>query len=215
MTFIGEAVEAEDVVSAPPGPSSAGTIKRRRFEFLYFALRNTKLLIGLSFVVIMVLIAIVGPFFVQHQNWSTAYFIPFRPPSADFWFGTNYFGQDVFAQFVYGLRESLFVGLLGGCGATIIGMTLGFIAGYKGGLIDEALNVLCNVLLTIPGLVLLILIGGFLKHTSAVLEATLIVCTTWTWAMCAHPGTDVLTCLEGLRRPRPAFGREEPVDHRA
>ncbi|MGO8721997.1 MAG: ABC transporter permease [Acidimicrobiales bacterium] len=186
MTIIGEALDTTDSVTKPAGAAQLGggeTIKRRRFEFLYFALRNTKLLIGFSFVVIMVLIALIGPFFVQHSNWATGYFVPFRPPSAKFWFGTNYFGQDVFAQFVYGLRESLFVGLLGGCGATVIGMTLGFIAGYKGGLIDEALNVLCNVLLTIPGLVLLILIGGFLKHTSAVLEATLIACTTWTWAM--------------------------------
>jgi len=162
-------------------PQSAGPTKRRRFEFLYFALRNKKLLVGLTFVVIMALFALIGPFFVKHSMLT--YGPPFRPPSAAYWFGTNYFGADVFAEFVYGLRESLFVGLLGGCGATVIGMTLGFIAGYKGGLIDEALNVLCNVLLTIPGLVLLILIGGFLQHTSAFIEAALIAGTTWTWAM--------------------------------
>jgi peptide/nickel transport system permease protein len=126
-------------------------------------------------------IALFGPLFVQHS--MLAYGPPFRPPSATYWFGTNYFGQDVFSEFVYGLRESLFVGLIGGCGATVIGMTFGFLAGYKGGMIDEGLNVLCNVLLTIPGLVLLILIAGFLHHTSAVIEGTLIACTTWTWAM--------------------------------
>jgi peptide/nickel transport system permease protein len=162
-------------------PQGGAQTKRRRFEFMYFALRNTKLLIGLSFVLVMVLFALIGPLFVKHS--ILAYGPKFQPPSSTYYFGTNYFGADVFAQFVYGLRESLFVGLLGGCGATVIGMTLGFIAGYKGGLIDEALNVLCNVLLTIPGLVLLILIGGFLQHTSALIEAALIAGTTWTWAM--------------------------------
>lgn len=168
----------------PSVPVTAGRepTKRRRFEFLYFALRNTKLIVGLSFVLLLVLIAVIGPLFVKYPY--TLYTLPkFHPPSSQYYFGTNYFGNDVFSEFVYGLRESLFVGLLAGCGATVIGMTFGFIAGYKGGLIDEALNVLTNVLLTLPTLVLLILVAGFLKHTTALTEALLIACTTWTWAM--------------------------------
>src|SRR5271166_4544669 len=158
-----------------------GPHKRRRFEFLYFAVRNVKLIVGLSLVLLFVLIALIGPLFVKYSY--TAFFPPFRHPSAQYWLGTNYFGNDVFSKFVYGLRESLFVGILAGCGATVIGMTFGFIAGYKGGMIDEGLNVLTNVLLTLPTLVLLILVAGFLKHTSALTEAILIACTTWTWSM--------------------------------
>jgi len=63
--------------------------------------------------------------------------------------------------------RAFFVGLIGGWRRDRDRhWTLGFISGYKGGLIDEGLNVLCNVELTIPGLVLLILIAGFLHHTS-------------------------------------------------
>ena len=161
--------------------ASSDPTKRRRFEFLYFAVRNVKLIVGLSLVLLFVLIALIGPLFVKYSY--TAFFPPFRHPSAQYWLGTNYFGNDVFSEFVYGLRESLFVGILAGCGATVIGMTFGFIAGYKGGMIDEGLNVLTNVLLTLPTLVLLILVAGFLKHTSALTEAILIACTTWTWSM--------------------------------
>ena len=120
MTVLGtdELVASED---EPPAVASAGSGKPRRFEFLYFAVRNKKLLLGLSVVMLFVLFAIFGPLFVQHPMLN--YYIPFRPPSSSFWFGTNYFGQDVFSEFVYGLRESLLVGLLGGCGATLIGMT--------------------------------------------------------------------------------------------
>lgn len=164
-----------------PTATDAGAAKPRRFEFLYFAVRNKKLLLGLSIVVLFVLFAVFGPLFVQHPMLN--YYVPFRPPSSSFWFGTNYFGEDVFSEFVSGLRESLLVGLLGGCGATLIGMTLGFISGYMGGLIDEALNVLCNIFLTMPVLVLLILVAGFLHHTSSLVEAILIACTTWTWSM--------------------------------
>jgi peptide/nickel transport system permease protein len=180
MTVLGTGGATAET-GAPVAAAGAVSTTRKRFEFLYFALRNKKLIIGLSVVLLFLFIALFGPLFVQHS--MLAYGPPFRPPSATYWFGTNYFGQDVFSEFVYGLRESLFVGLIGGCGATVIGMTFGFLAGYKGGMIDEGLNVLCNVLLTIPGLVLLILIAGFLHHTSAVIEGTLIACTTWTWAM--------------------------------
>ena len=180
MTVLGTGGATAET-GAPVAAAGAVSTTRKRFEFLYFALRNKKLIIGLSVVLLFVLFAIFGPLFVQHP--LTAYGPPRHTPSGTYYFGTDYFGLDVFTQFVYGLRESLFVGLIGGCGATVIGMTLGFISGYKGGLIDEGLNVLCNVELTIPGLVLLILIAGFLHHTSPLIEGLLIACTTWTWSM--------------------------------
>jgi len=129
MTLLGTD-EVAAGAGEPGAAVSAGSAKPRRFEFLYFAVRNKKLLLGLTVVVLFVLFAVFGPLFVRHPMLN--YYIPFRPPSTSFWFGTNYFGQDVFSEFVYGLRESLLVGLLGGCGATVIGMTLGFISGYKG-----------------------------------------------------------------------------------
>ena len=99
-------VEAAGNIAGAPAPQALSmppAIKRRRFEFLYFALRNKKLLIGLSLVLVMVLIALIGPLFVKHSMLT--YGPPFRPPSSSYWFGTNYFGVDVFSQFVYGLRE--------------------------------------------------------------------------------------------------------------
>ena len=77
------------------------------------------------------------------------------PPDAEWWFGTTTFGQDVFAQFVHGLGSTFIVGLLGGGLAALIGMTVGFVAGYRGGLVDEVLNMLTNVVLVIPTLALL------------------------------------------------------------
>ena len=193
-------------------PTGREPTKRRHFEFLYFAVRNTKLIVGLSLVLAMILIAVIGPLFVKYPYGL--YTLPkFHPPSSQYYLGTNYFGNDVFSEFVYGLRESLFVGLLAGCGATVIGMTFGFIAGYKGGLIDEALNVLTNVLLTLPTLVLLILVAGFLKHTSALYRSPVDRVHDLDLGNARHPGTDFLSGLAGLCRACQALGRKDQVDH--
>ena len=100
---------------------------RRRREFLHYALRNRKLMFGLSLEMLFVLGAIAGPIISPHN--PTDYFFPRQAPSLRHWFGTDYFGHDVFAQLVIGLRASYLVGALGALCAAVIGMLLGFAAG--------------------------------------------------------------------------------------
>ena len=73
------------------------------------------------------------------------------------------FGQDVFAQFAHGLRSTFLVGLLGGGLAAVVGMAIGFTAGYRGGAVDEALNMVTNVVLVIPTLAVLLIIATYLR----------------------------------------------------
>ena len=58
-------------------------------------------------------VAAVGPMLTDHGP-NEYVGPPGQPPSAEYWFGTTMFGQDVFAQFVHGLRSTFLVGLLGG-----------------------------------------------------------------------------------------------------
>ncbi len=83
----------------------------------------------------------------------------YSPPSKEAWLGTDNFGRDVLAQLMYGTRTSLWIGLVGGVVATLIGVTVGTVAGYRGGWIEEALMGLTNVLITIPSIVVLILLS--------------------------------------------------------
>jgi peptide/nickel transport system permease protein len=106
---------------------------------------------------------------------------PAQRPSADWWFGTTMFGQDVFAQFVHGLRSTFLVGLLGGALAAVIGMVIGFTAGYRGGVADEGLNMLTNVVLVIPTLAVLLIIATYLKVRGVVPEAIFIGLFSWPW----------------------------------
>ena len=76
----------------------------KKNENLFFALRNNKLKIGRGIILIFLALAIFGPLLTS--NSPTDYVGPISaPPSADYWFGTTMFGQDIFAQFVYGLRS--------------------------------------------------------------------------------------------------------------
>ncbi len=152
-------------------------------ESLYFAVRNRKLVIGLSITSFMLLFAIVGPFFAQHPPLEYGGSLSLAPTTKDgYWFGTTLLGQDVYSQFVNGLRLAFIVGALGGGIAAFIGMVVGFTAGYRGGIIDEILNMLTNVVLVIPTFALLLVIAAYLQVRGIATEAIFIGITSWPWA---------------------------------
>ena len=161
-----------------PGAAAA---PRRRSEVLYFALRNWKFLLGSGIVLAALATAIVGP-------WLTDYTpLEFtgptdQPPSSEYWLGTTSYGQDVYSQFVFGLRAAFLVGAVGGGIAWVLGVGIGFTAGYRGGWIDDVLNMLTNVVLVIPTLAILIIVAAYLQVQSYTTEAVIIGLTSWPWA---------------------------------
>lgn len=155
--------------------------QKKRSETLYFALRNNKLRVGLAVVLFFVVVTFVGPLLTDYE--PNDYVGPgAQPPSSDYWFGTTTFGQDVFTQFVEGLAASFLVGIVGGGLALIIGMAVGFTAGYRGGLVDEALNMLTNVVIVIPTLAVLLIIAAYLEVRGILAEAVFIGFFSWPWA---------------------------------
>jgi peptide/nickel transport system permease protein len=155
--------------------------RRSRNEFLYFAFRNRKLVIGLTVVLAFLGLAIVGPWLTDATPFEFG-FPTGEPPSTEHWLGTTAPGQDVFAQFVYGLRASFVVGAVAGCVSAVIGMAVGFTAGYRGGVVDDILSMLTNVVLVIPTLAVLIIVSAYLSVSSLLGEAVLIGVTAWPWA---------------------------------
>ncbi len=155
--------------------------RRSRNEIVYFGLRNTKLVIGLSVVLLFLGLAIVGPWLTDAEPFEFG-FPTGEPPSTAHWLGTTAPGQDVYAQFVYGLRATFVVGAVAGCIAALIGMAVGFTAGYRGGVVDDVLSMLTNVVLVIPTLAVLIIVSAYLSVGSLLGEAVLIGVTSWPWA---------------------------------
>jgi peptide/nickel transport system permease protein len=83
---------------------------------------------------------------------------------------------------VHGLGATFVVGLVGGGIATLLGVLVGFTAGYRGGMVDEVLNMLTNVVLVIPSLVVLLIIAAYLEVRGALAESIFIGLTAWPWA---------------------------------
>lgn len=167
---------AAEVIRALPLPA-----KPRRSEFVYFAFRNWKFVLGGGVVLFMLAVGLVGPLLTDYAPLEFSGPTD-QPPSSEYWFGTTSFGQDVYSQFVYGLRSAFLVGTVGGGLAWLIGAAVGFLAGYTGGWTDDLLNMLTNVVLVIPTLAILIIVAAYVNVHSYTTEAILIGLTSWPWA---------------------------------
>lgn len=156
------------------------TARLKGGETLHFMFRNRKVVGGSIVILSLLLLGLLGPFFSGHH--PTAYVgPPQQAPSSEFWMGTTMFGQDVFTQFVAGLRSTFLVGVLGGLVAAAIGMAVGFVAGYRGGWTDELLNMLTNIVLVIPGFVVLIVVNAYMGTRSVPMQALYIGIFAWPW----------------------------------
>jgi peptide/nickel transport system permease protein len=155
--------------------------KPKKNEFLYFALRNNKLRFGMAIVLFFLVLSIIGPVLARNAPFDYVNPLGAEPPSSEYWFGTTFFGQDVFAQFAHGLRATFLVGIVGGGLGTFIGILVGFVAGYRGGMVDEILNICTNIILVIPTLAVLLIVAAYLEVRSIAMECIFIGLTAWPW----------------------------------
>jgi peptide/nickel transport system permease protein len=97
--------------------------------------------------------------------------------------GTDNFGRDVLTELVRATAVSLLIGFVAGTIATLIGLSLGLLAGYVGGLMDDGIMFVTNLLTVIPSIVLLILISYSIgqEQRGAVTIAVVIGFTSWVW----------------------------------
>ena len=122
--------------------------------------RNKASIIGLIIIFIFICLAVFAPLIADYQEGALKMNIRERleTPSIDHWFGTDEFGRDIFTRIVYGTRISLFVGIISVSIALTLGGTLGAVAGYYGGRIDNIIMRILDVLLAIPVVLLAITI---------------------------------------------------------
>jgi peptide/nickel transport system permease protein len=175
--------EVPQAVGPPQAGSGlpTGTVAvRKRSDLIYYGLRNKKLIFGLSLELVLVLFAIIGPMIAKYgpEDFTGA---QLHHPNGTYWLGTNYLGQDVFSQLANGIRESYLIGALGAVSAAAVGMALGFTAGWRGGILDEILQMITNIIVMMPSLVLLVVIGSYLTSRSVLFEGIFIGLTTWPW----------------------------------
>jgi peptide/nickel transport system permease protein len=111
--------------------------------------------VGAGIVVLAVVAALFGPLIAPDPAFQD---LPLRldGPSMAHWFGLDELGRDIFARVVAGARISLLVGVVVVSISSAVGILLGAIAGYYGGMVDELISRLIDILLAFPGLLLAI-----------------------------------------------------------
>ena len=118
---------------------------------------NRRALIGLIVLLLIVLLAVLGPFFSPYPYDGMGTEVN-RGPSGTHWFGTDALGRDLFTRVLYGIRISLFVGFVSTLINCVIGVLYGGVAGSVGGRTDAAMMRFVDVLYAVPSLLYIILL---------------------------------------------------------
>lgn len=119
-------------------------------------------LIGVATSAGLVIVAILAPEIAPYDPISQNYDITNQPPSLQHPFGTDRFGRDVFSRVIFGTRYALGLGLSILIFQIVLGVGLGLIAGFYGGIIEAAIMRLVDIMLAIPGIVLALAIAGIM-----------------------------------------------------
>ena len=118
--------------------------------------------LGVVICLAWILAAIFAPVIAPYDPIAKDLTLRLQPPSAEHWFGTDTFGQDIFSRVIYGGRYSLLAGCLTVVIAGIIGTFYGAIAGYVGGRTDNIMMRISEMILSFPSLVLAMIINAVL-----------------------------------------------------
>ncbi|WP_371497215.1 ABC transporter permease [Kitasatospora sp. NBC_00374] len=136
-------------------------------------------LVGAAIVLLLFLLAFLGPYLTPWDYATPNYTAIRQPPSAEHWFGTNGIGQDVFAQTVRGLQKSLVIGLLVALFSTVLASLVGACAGYFGGWADRALMFLVDLMLIFPSFLIIAIVSPKLRGTGWLAFVLLLALFNW------------------------------------
>jgi peptide/nickel transport system permease protein len=118
--------------------------------------------IGFAIVCLLVLLTLLAPWISPGKPATQNLAVRLQAPSFSHWMGTDELGRDILTRILYGARVSLFVSICVVLGCGSIGLTLGMLAGYSGGVFDRIVNLLLiNAFLSFPGVLLAIAFAAF------------------------------------------------------
>jgi len=157
-------VEDSGVDSVVLAPGESGVTARSPLQLFWRRLRRDRVaMVALAFIVLLIAVAILAPLIVDIANAadpktqnSDALSLFGAPtgPSAEYFFGVDKLGRDVFSRTIYGTRVSLEVAFIATGIAVLIGTAVGLIAGYYRGWIDTVLSRITDIVLAFPILLL-------------------------------------------------------------
>jgi peptide/nickel transport system permease protein len=179
--------EASEAVE---GQAIASVEGRSQWQLTWRRLRGDKVsMIALAVIIIMVALALAAPLFaaLTHHPPNVAFpdsgenatGNPVGPFTNGFWLGSDGTGRDLFVRILYGARISLFVGIVTTFIAAALGVTVGLMAGYFGGLIDTVLARFTDAVLAFPYVVLAIALAAVFGPSLTII---MVLITFFSWA---------------------------------
>jgi peptide/nickel transport system permease protein len=117
------------LLAAPPLPEIVPPM-RKRGAFARFVRQHPTIFAGFVLIGIMLVIAVFAPFLGTNDPTALAPARRLRPPSANYWFGTDMLGRDIYSRVLYGTRVSLTVGFAVALLAAATGLAIGLVAGF-------------------------------------------------------------------------------------
>ncbi|GAA1977736.1 ABC transporter permease [Kitasatospora viridis] len=142
-------------------------------------LASKGVVVGGSIVLLLFLLAFVGPYLTHWRYTDIDYAAMRQPPSAQHWFGTAGLGQDVYAQTLRGLQKSLIIGLLVALLSTGLAGLVGACAGYFGGWTDRLLIFFVDLMLVFPSFLIITIISPRLKSSGWIAFVVLLAAFNW------------------------------------
>jgi len=157
----------------PSFPKNADSPIRRSMRALR---RNPMAMLGLTIILFWAVAATIAPFTSMRDPLAQTINDRLQPPSAQYWFGTDELGRDVFSRVIYGARISLPIGFVVILFAVMMGVLVGASAGYIGGIYDLLIMRLADITLAFPSIVLALAIAAVLgpSITNALIAMVLV-----------------------------------------
>ena len=166
-----------------------------------FRALSTASKISLLFLVFVALVAVFAPWVATHDPLEVI--ARMRAPSAEYWFGTDRLGRDIFSRIVYGAQTSLFIGLGAVACAIIFGSVLGATAATSDKWGNEIIMRLMDILMAFPGIALAAVLLATFGNSVPVIIITIAVVYTrnllvWFVRMWYHNGMKTMCVLSVL-----------------
>lgn len=124
--------------------------------------RNKMALVGLVIILLLLLMGIFAPLLAPYDYTMVDPIHANQAPSAAHWFGTDKYGRDILSRIIWGARYSLGIGVGSSVIGVVVGIIFGAIAGYFGGIVETLILRVCDVIQSVPNILLCIIVSQML-----------------------------------------------------
>ncbi len=149
--------------------------------FLRYLRRNKSLAIGLFMILSLLAFTVIGMLTIDQDRAYALAVSSKQPPSVEFPLGTDFFGRDMLAVMVVGTWQTALIGILAGGIGTLIGVALGFISAYFGGVVDAAIKGISQILVPIPVFLIQVVIAGSLDKRDVTIYTMAFIVVLLAW----------------------------------